>query len=164
MTKGYKITGKKPKKSLKMRHLTWRWKIPDYTCWKYTMWLSLSHTTPRPTCLPCGVVLSTHAQSVHAVLWPCVRTTLISLWWADKFKQQACIKFCIQLSKSATKTTKFFRLQHFFFSGMHIPRLVKCLFKMMSIQCIKSPAKCWIDSWTHPWRLLPNNPSGLWYS
>jgi hypothetical protein len=67
-----------------------------------------------------------------------------------KIKQHVCIKFCVKLDKSATKTLEMlceaFR-EHsssqtvFFFNGIHVSRPVECQLKMMNVQGDHAPAK-----------------------
>jgi hypothetical protein len=66
-----------------------------------------------------------------------------------KIKQRVCIKFCMKLSKSATKTLEILceafeehsLSRMAVLDGIHVSRLGKCQLKMTNIQGDEAPAK-----------------------
>jgi hypothetical protein len=71
-----------------------------------------------------------------------------------KIEQCVCIKFCVKLSKSTTKTLEMLRAafgEHYlshtaFLNGIHVSRPVKCQLKMTNVLGDQAPAKRWKTS------------------
>jgi hypothetical protein len=66
-----------------------------------------------------------------------------------KIEQCVCMKFCVQLGKSATETLEMLcetfgehsLSQTVVLNGIHVSRLVKCQLKMVNVQDGQAPAK-----------------------
>jgi hypothetical protein len=64
-------------------------------------------------------------------------------------EQHVCIKFCMKVSKSATKTLQmlreafgeYFLCRTVVFDGIHVSRPVECQMKMTNVQGDQAPAK-----------------------